>query len=133
MCIREHKEFDSTINPDYSIQKNGKKYFTEKIINDFAIVALKDSKVVGYLIGEITKAENYRTINKVAEVNDTVVREGHRGEGIGKIMFDDFIKWAKSKKVDLIRVAATAQNEGAIRFYKREGFEEKSVTLEKKA
>jgi GNAT superfamily N-acetyltransferase len=131
MCIRENEEFDSTISRDYPIKEAGEKYFKERILNDCALIASKDKKVVGYLVGAVSKAEDYRTITKIAEAENMVVLDEFRGLGIGKLLLEEFTKWAISKKVDMLRVVATAQNTGAIKFYKREGFVEKSVTFEK--
>jgi GNAT superfamily N-acetyltransferase len=131
MCIRENKEFDPTIDKDYSIGEKGEKYFRDRITNHCSLVAIKDDKVIGYLVGSISKAEDYRTILEIGEAENMVVLEEHRGSGIGKMLLEEFSKWARSKNVKVIRVVATSQNLGAIRFYKREGFEEKSLTLEK--
>ncbi len=131
MCIRENEEFDQTINKDYPVQEAGKTYFRDRITKDCALVAIKDGKIIGYLIGAINKAEDYRTFSEIGEAENMVVLEGHRGAGVGKKLMEEFGKWVRSKNVKVIRVVATAQNMGAIKFYKREGFEEKSLTLEK--
>lgn len=131
LCIKEHKDFDATINKDYPVQKSGEKYFKERIKKDCALIATIDGKISGYLVGAISDAEGYRNIHKIAEAENMFVLEEYRSLGIGKQLFQEFIKWCKSKGVKKIRAVASVQNQKAIEFYKREGFKEYNLTLEK--
>lgn len=131
LCIKENKEFDATINKDYPIQKSGEEYFKKRIKNDCALVAFADDRIVGYLVGAIIETENYRNISKLAEEENMFVLEKYRNLGIGKQLLQEFIKWCKSKKVERIRTVASAQNTKAIEFYKREGFIDYNLVLEK--
>lgn len=132
LCIKENKEFDPTINPDYPIQKSGEKYFKDRIKNDCALIAIVDNKIVGYLIGAISEIEDYRNISKIAEAENMFVLEDYRKLGIGKKLLQEFTKWCKSKKAKRIKAIASAQNIRAIEFYHREGFEDYDLVLEKK-
>jgi len=129
--IKENKEFDATINKDYPIQKLGEIYFKKRIKNDCALVAFVKEEVAGYLVGAIHEPEDYRNISNVAEAENMLVLEKYRSLGIGKQLFQEFIKWSQSKGAKRIRVVASAQNIKAIEFYKREGFKEYDLTLEK--
>ena len=131
LCIKENKEFDATINKDYPTQKSGKEYFAERIKNDCALIAFIGDKVVGYLVGAIIEAEDYRNISKFAEAENMFVLEEYRNLGIGKKLFDEFIKWCKSNEVKRIRAIASVQNIRAIEFYRREGFVDYDLVLEK--
>ena len=131
LCIKENKEFDATINKDYPIQKAGEKYFKERIKNGCTLVAIAEGKVVGYLVGAIIEHEDYRNISKIAEAENMFVLEKYRSSGIGKKLFDELIKWCKPKGAKRIRAVASAQNTRAIEFYKREGFTDYNLTLEK--
>lgn len=131
LCIKENKEFDATINKDYPLEQSGEKYFKERIKNGCALVAITDGKVGGYLVGAIIEHEDYRNISKLAEAENMFVLEEYRSSGIGKKLFNEFIKWCKSKGAKRIRAVASVQNTKAIEFYKREGFKEYNLTLEK--
>lgn len=131
LCIKENKEFDLTINKDFSIQKAGEEYFTKRIQNDCALIAVVEDKVVGYLIGAIAETPQYRTVSKLAELENMFVLEEYRNFSIGKKLVDEFIRWCKMQKASRIFVIATAQNISAVKFYSREGFENSSVVLEK--
>ena len=43
---------------------------------------------------------------------------------------EEFKDWAEEQDADRLRVEASAQNKGAIRFYRENGFEDYSATLE---
>ena len=131
LCIKENKEFDATINKDYPIQKSGEEYFKERIKNDCALVALIGSKVVGYLVGAVIEKEDYRNISKLAEAENMFVLEEYRSLGIGKKLLDEFFKWCKQNEVKRIRAVASVQNIKAIAFYKKGGFLDYNLVLEK--
>ncbi|HLD54690.1 MAG TPA: GNAT family N-acetyltransferase [Candidatus Nanoarchaeia archaeon] len=131
LCIKENKEFDATINPDYSIQKQGEEYFKDRINNGCTLITIVDGKVIGYLIGSISNAEDYRNLSKIAEAEEMFILEDYRSMKIGKKLLQEFAKWCKSKKVERIKVVAYAQNSKAIEFYRREGFKDYDFVLEK--
>lgn len=90
-----------------------------------------DDKTVGYLTGGIQKAEDYRNIKFTCELTSMWVDEDYRSRGVGKKLIEEFEKWCKEKSILRLRVVASAQNKQGINFYKREGFEEYNLTLEK--
>jgi ribosomal protein S18 acetylase RimI-like enzyme len=129
---KEHKEYDKFLNLNWTFSKEGIKYFKDKITkkDNCLFVAKLDGKIVGYLAGSLTKAEAYRNLPKVAELNDTLVLEGNRSLGIGTKLYNEFMKWCKKQNVKIIRVQASAQNERAIKFYRKNGFKDYTLILE---
>lgn len=132
LCIKENKEFDSTINKDYPIQKEGKEYFKERIENGCALVAEVDNKIVGYLVGGMSEISDYRNVSKMAEAENMYVLEEYRSLGIGGKLFQKFVDWCKTRGVERIRAVASVKNTRAIEFYKKEGFETYDIVLERK-
>jgi L-amino acid N-acyltransferase YncA len=134
LCEKEHKEYDKTINKNYPLTKEGKKYFKERITKDdgFAIVAIVNEKIVGYLVGALSKTEDYRYKIKMAEVENTFVLKDFRKKGIGGRLFNEFSKWCKNKKVNRIRAVISSHNNVSISFHKRKGFKDYDIVLEKK-
>lgn len=122
--------FDKTLDTKWP-DKN-KEYFKERITgkNSIALVAEDGKKIIGYLLGAIRKAEGYRSIKKIAELENMFVVEEHRGKGIGKLLINKFMKWAKNKKMKRIRVVASAQNVRAIKLYKNNLFSEYDNVME---
>lgn len=66
LCIKENREYDTTINHYYPLQKRGEDYFKARIKSGCALVAVENNIIIGYLVGEISPAEEYRTISKLA-------------------------------------------------------------------
>lgn len=129
---KEQKEFDSLLNLDWTFGKTGTKYYQDRISKDdgCVFVAIVDDKIVGYLCGGLTKAEDYRILPIVAELENTFVLDEFRSKGIGKQLYDKFIDWCKTKNVGKIRVEASAQNELAIKFYRNNNFKDYTLILE---
>ncbi len=134
LCQKEHDEYDETINQDYPFTGNGKKYFTFRIesADSQAFVAESGKDAIGYLVGGIIKAEDYRTVKKLAEVENMYIKAAFRGNGIGARLLEQFEMWCREQNVERIRFVASAENEKAISFYKTNGAEAVAVTLEKK-
>ena len=129
---KEHKEYDLLLDLNWTFWEKGTTYYKNRILKDdgCVVVALLDNKVVGYLCGWITKAESYRILPTVAELENTFVLESFRSKGLGKKMFEKFLEWCKSKRVGKIRVAASAANEKAIKFYRTHNFHDYTLMLE---
>lgn len=129
---KEHKEFDTLLNLDWTFGKTGTKYYQDRISkNDGCVfVAIVNNKIVGYLCGGLTKAEDYRILPIVAELENTFVLDEFRSKGIGKQLYNKFIEWCKTKNVGKIRVEASAQNELAIKFYRNNNFKDYTLVLE---
>lgn len=129
---KEHKEFDSLLNLDWTFGEVGTKYYQDRISkdDDCVFVAIVDNKIVGYLCGGLTKAEDYRNLPIVAELESTFVLDEFRSKGIGKQLYNKFIEWCKTKNVGKLRVEASAQNELAIKFYRNNKFKDYTLVLE---
>ncbi len=125
-----YNKFDNTLDSTWPIKN--KKYFKDRIIknNHLTIIAKIENNIVGYLIGSIQKAESYRKIKLIAELENMFIPLNHRNKGIGNLLVKEFIKWAKSKKVKRVKVIVTAANKHAISFYKKNGFLEHNFIME---
>lgn len=133
LCKKEHEEFDATIIKDFPFTQEGEQYFERRVKGDdgCVLVATLDDKIVGYLAGGICEEEFYRTISKLAEVENMLVLKKYRGLGIGTKLLEEFMDWCKSKGIEKVRAVASSQNTKAIDFYRERGFEDYSLILEK--
>ena len=129
---RECERFDNTLDTEWTFGEKGTKYFKKKITgkDDLALVATIDNKIIGYLVAAKYRAYNFRTVKYLAEIENMLVLNEYRGMKIGAKLVEEFIKWAKEKKVDRITVTASAGNVKAINFYRKVGFEDYDITLE---
>lgn len=132
LCKKESKDFDPTINYKWSLSKEAEKYFNSRINKGCALVAFDGKKCIGYLVGGISYLESFRKPMKIIELDNMFIVENYRSSGIGTKLTKEFLKWAKVKKADRVKVLVSAQNVGALEFYKRNGFEDYNITLEGK-
>jgi len=131
---KEYKQYDKFLNLDWTFGKQGTEYFKRVLTkkDSCVFIAIKDDKIIGYLIGRIIKGERYRILPKVAGLDSMFVMKEYQGEGIGSKLYYSLVKWCKSKKVKIMKVESSAQNKQGINFYRKNGFKDYSLTLEAK-
>jgi ribosomal protein S18 acetylase RimI-like enzyme len=129
---KEHEEYDPSFDLNFTFSESGTKYYKDRIskAEGCVLVAIVDDKVVGSLCGTIVKSEEHRNLPIVAELENSFVLEEFRSKGIGKKLFNEFVEWCKTKNVGKLRVEAAAQNELAIKFYRKNNFKDYSLILE---
>lgn len=101
------------------------------INNEYVIVAIINSNIVGYLAGTINEQVLYE-MKQYGEINNMFVCDEYRGLGIGKKLIDKFKKYCKNKNIDSLKVVASMKNINAIKFYKKQGLNEFDITLTSK-
>ena len=134
LCEKEFNEFDNTINPKYGTSEKGKVYIQERIADNkdsFCLVVISNNNIVGYFLGGIKMSEDYRKPNRIGEGETIFIEEEHRSNGIGTKFLKLFEEWCKDKKLNRMRLVASSRNIKAINGYKKGGFEEYDVMLEK--
>ena len=129
---KEHEEYDNLLNLDWTFGEEGMKYYSERIANNDGCVFVAETggEIIGYLCGALTKPEAYRKLPITAELENTLVLEEYRSQGVGSNLYDEFVEWCKNKNVRKIKVVASAKNKGAIKFYRDSGFVDHCLTLE---
>jgi GNAT superfamily N-acetyltransferase len=128
----EAEEYDPTIDSEWTLTDEAAGWYMERIKqgNGFAKVVEDGGRVTGYAIGITGSAEVFRTIGALAELETMYLQPKYRGHGTGSELIKEFKDWAEERDADSLRVEASVQNKGAIRFYRETGFEDYSVTLE---
>ncbi len=124
--------FDKKVVINWAHTNNGKKYYGDKIngISGVCFVAEIDNQIIGFAIAGKKEVPSYRLV-KVVELENIFVKKEYRSNGVGKKLMEAFLNWAKELGVDKVAVNVFALNDGAISFYKREGFLPQDLTLEK--
>jgi ribosomal protein S18 acetylase RimI-like enzyme len=87
----------------------------EKVFDCF-VAEMQDKKIVGIALF-YTKYSTWK--GRCIYLDDIIVTESMRGEGIGKKLFDEVISVAKKQKVRKLEWQVLNWNEPAISFYKK--------------
>ena len=109
--------------------------YTEKILElGIVVLAKSQDKIIGILTGYLNDAANRQGYISVLEVSDEC-----RGAGVAKALLNEFEKMARRAQIKTIRLYTHKDNEGAKRFYFKNGYKIKneqanydySIVLEK--
>jgi GNAT superfamily N-acetyltransferase len=121
---------DATMNVEYP-RDYGVRGFSELLEQPdrLVLVADDDGRVVGHLTGRLDEPSPMRPVF-VATLASMYVRPAHRGHSTGARLVEAFRSWARDRGAARMTVTAYASNEGAVRFYRRQGFEPMSTVLE---
>ncbi|MFJ5973391.1 GNAT family N-acetyltransferase [Streptomyces sp. NPDC093060] len=121
---------DPSINIDWP-REHGPQRFAAGIEDPdrLLLVADRDGEIVGHATGVVAEASAMKPV-KVATLVSMYVQPAYRREQIGGRLIREFTAWAKEKEAVLAEVTAYSSNTEAVRFYERNGFAAKSVTLE---
>ncbi|MDP3726826.1 MAG: GNAT family N-acetyltransferase [bacterium] len=125
------QQYDPDLLMDWAQSNKGKEYFTQ-LLNDqnsCCLIAEDNGRKVGY-IAAAPKDIRYRK-SKYIEIEDMGVTPQYRSKGIGTMLIDECLKWAKSKGFQKAYVNSYFDNLKAIKFYKKNGFSEIDICLEK--
>lgn len=99
-------------------------------------VALSENKVVGFIIGIISKptkidsAEYYSC--KRGTIIELIVHSAFRKKGIGAVLMNSIEAYFHSKNCDIADVKCFAPNRLAYGFYRKSGYTDRSLFLAKK-
>lgn len=120
-------------------KKATKKYSDEELAeiirNDETPIfaAEEDGRILGYAfcVYQSTKGSLLMQDKKTLYIADICVDENHRGEHVGKSIFEYVEKFAKTNGFDNITLNVWAFNEGAYKFYENCGMTPLKTTMEK--
>lgn len=109
-------------------------YYKELIDNveSDILIAKEDEIVVGFAVISVEASPLFESLvqRKYAYIHDFGVKANLQRKGIGKMLFNACITWAKEKKVDSVELNVWEFNMKAIEFYKH--FNMKSVSRKMK-
>ena len=124
---------DPTMNLQWAMQE-GRGYFEDLLADGAAACWVAERALggdaVGYLAGRLGEADSLRTV-RAATLESMYVRPEFRRLGVGAELVERCLSWAREREASRASVTAYAANEGAIRFYEREGFSPKNLTLDR--
>jgi diamine N-acetyltransferase len=126
------EKFDPLLNMNWPFEKAGEDFFKNRVNEKKGVCFIAEfaGEIVGYLAGGLSDTYPYRTVKKIAELENILIKEEFRGQKIGEKLFIEFIDWSKSMGAERIKVKASTNNLGAIKFYERIGFTPYTSELE---
>jgi ribosomal protein S18 acetylase RimI-like enzyme len=99
------------------------------------LVAERDGRVVGALIGEVDDpadgSDVFAVPTRIAHVHDLAVLPDAQGHGIGRALMDRFEEELRERDVGEYGLEVMPGNDSALRFYESMGFELANLTLRK--
>lgn len=113
-------------------EEHGDNHFNHRITDErsHCLVAENDDQVVGYLAGQLNEQTPLRPVD-AAEIESMYVEVTHRNRGVGTELCVEFLDWAGKQGATRATVSAYVAYERAIGFYKRLGFEQHRIALER--
>lgn len=93
------------------------------------LVARGPDGALGYAFGMPKRAPVNLAIERLLEVETVAVLPEARGAGIGAALMDAVRELATELAIDHLQLSVRTANEGALRFYERQGFAPLYVTL----
>ena len=108
--------------------------FREKVSgkNKVLLIALSGTQIAGFV--DVQKSSNppYPMFvqRDFALVDNLYVSPEFRGTGLAPTLFEKAKEWAKEQGLSNLQLKVYSKNEGAIRFYQREGLVPLSTTFE---
>lgn len=127
----EYNSFDPSLKVGWPFEKEGTAYFTDMLNNEIVYIALAEDKIIGYLAGCINIQHSYVT-KSLVEVDNMFILEDYRKYGIGSKLMNEFKSYCIQNSIEELKVTASAKNNNAIKFYKKNGFDEFEITLKQK-
>ena len=93
------------------------------------LVALDGDEVIGYSISEIKDPPRGSTRTEYGYIHHMAITEKYRHTGVGEKMFNEILKWFKSKGMGRIELDITSKNYVSSSFWGKFGFKEYVRTL----
>jgi len=131
--LLEHDaNFDATLDKSWAKGPHGREMFINRITKNDGVVYIAEvaNKVVGYIIGGLIEPDTFRNIKTMADLEEIFVDSNYRHYHVGSVLMENFHEWCKAQLVEKLSVSVYAQNQNAIKFYKKVGFVEAYITLE---
>ena len=111
-------------------EREGHADFTRRVASPASVVlvAREDDDIVGHLVGYISDRTPTRLPVTCAVLRSIYVEADHRYHGVGRLLTERFVSWAREQGCVEAHVDSYVANEAAQRFYERSGFAGRSVS-----
>lgn len=126
------RDSDDDLDLDWPFSKKGIAYYKSLAGGEkgYCLIAFLNKTPVGY-VALTVKDFGWRK-SKYVEIDNIGVDPSFRSKAVGHMLVFKAEKWAKKLKATKLYVSAYAKNKRAIGFYKKEGFYELGIDMDKK-
>ncbi|WP_024614969.1 GNAT family N-acetyltransferase [Clostridium sp. Ade.TY] len=112
---------------EYMLFDDGERNITEEEVHKILSNSIEDSIFIGAFKGEelIGYLSSFRgKYNRIRHVSYNVIgiRDGYRGKGIGRKLFEELFVWANENSIKRLELTVVCNNTIAINLYKKVGF-----------
>lgn len=127
----DNQQYDPDLVIDWSQSEKGKTYFSNLLSKQEAccFIAEEDGKPIGYIAASPKHVDHRKST--YIEINNMGVTPEYRSKGVGTILINECLQWTKSHGFQKAFVSSYFNNRKAIDFYKRNGFLEIDIGLER--
>jgi GNAT superfamily N-acetyltransferase len=129
-AFEDNVKYDPDLTMDWAMSDKGKEHFIK-------IFASQDSQCFvavdsGVLVGYIVLSERFIDYRKsrCVEINDIGVTPAYQSKGIGSLLIQKAVEWAKERGYQKIYVNCYFANTRAVSFYRKNGLSEIDLGLE---
>ena|SRR3989338_523887 len=127
----DNQQYDSDLKMDWTKSEDGKDYFNKTLDDPEScyLIAKDAGKSVGYIIAIPRKVNYLKT--KYIEIDNMGVTSAYRSKGVGTLLMEKCIEWAKTKGYTNLYVNVYFANKKGVNFYKKNGFSEIDICLQR--
>lgn len=98
----------------------------------FVVENIENREIIAYSIFQTLYSQNIHLIipSKILFIDDFCVKSSYRGNGIGKLLFNYIVDYAKSEGDYSIHLTVSEFNKNAIKFYEEMGMSTRNRKME---
>ena len=122
---------ESDFKPEREKQLRGLRLILDNTELGRLFVLRIDGKVAGMAnaLTTVSTAEG----GYVLLLEDVIVRREYRGDGLGKMLVEHVLTWAKAEGMTRVTLLADRDNTGALDFYRKLGFDDSHMKVLRKS
>lgn len=121
--------------PEHFVMSDGSSRLNNSMFEDDAqalFVAEENGDIVGFVHIVLLKAKDIPCLRPQRNIyiQDMVVTKAYRSKGVGSRLMSAVKEYAKANGAEFLRTQVFPQNEDGMRFYEKNGFSLKMLTIE---
>lgn len=131
----EFMRYTGNGDPFFTVNEGSKAGFEKDYLRphmepekNLVLVAMDGDKMVGYLHGEVKDVPHY-IHGQIGFVQHLFVTEAYRRRGIGERLYNEIIKWFRSRDIKRVHLDTIVANKVANSFWRKHGYMDFQKTL----